>query len=370
MSETSTEVQESVAVGTTKDGTEIVLDMGKIFEKLDEKTKESIEKYTAQLKEYYEKDKDGKAVIQERLGKNTAKLIEQLRNVANAAVTESWTITIPNYTTKEIAGHLRDYVWVAEQMSGKKGDIAYIPYVKDFDLTTSSSVGDASPEVTSIINETSTTLKEGSAYTQVQYHLLERYDDNLLDTLNATFARAAVRTEDYNLMVALHNASSDTQFAGKTNRGTYADFDYTFVLDGITALMGAGKDVKPGELVLWIHPKAYGYLLKDIVGTEALTIGRPDIVQKGLMEDFLGVHIVVGGLMPGKARKGTGTGTVYPAYLFRAKRALALAPKRDMLIETDRDVVAKKLKVACSHTFGVKALDFKEAYRIFTDTKA
>lgn len=369
----SEQKQETVAIGHMSDGTPIEVDATKLTEHLIKLNDERLKKYIDELKESYKKpeDKDGKSYVTERLGGNVKALLEQMHNVSKANITEQWSVTIPNYTSKEVAGHLRDYVWVNEILKGEPGDILNIPYVKDFDLTIASAVGDAVTEATSIISETTTTLKQASKYTQVAYHLIERYDQNLLDELNTVFARAAVRAEDYSLMKALHDASSDTQFAGKTNRSTYAGFDYTFILDGITALLNTGKNIRPGELVLWLHPKAYGYLMKNIVGTAALVnTARPDIIQRGIVEDFLGVKIVVGGVMPSKCRKGTGTGTAYPAYLFRAKRALALAPKREMLIETDRDIVNLKLKIACSHTYAVKALDFKEAYRIFTDTVA
>jgi len=270
-----------------------------------------------------------------------------------------------------LAGHLRDYVWVSEVIKGKPGDTAYIPYVKDFDLTTSATVGDACAEVTGIISETSTTLKEGSAYTDVPYHTIEKYDQNLLDETNARFARAAVRCEDYNLMAALHAASSRTQFAGYMDRDTYANaaFVASWIPDALAKLLAAGKDVKPGDCVLWMHGKAYADLLKELVASNAFTVAKGDVVQQGMLTDYLGVRLVIGGLMPGKARQGTGTGTCYPAYMMRAKRVLALAPKRDILIETDRLIKEKKLRIAGSHTFGVKVLDFKEAVQILCNTK-
>jgi hypothetical protein len=232
-------------------------------------------------------------------------------------------------------------------------------------------VGDACTEVTGIVSETSTTLKEGSAYTDVGYHTVEKYDQNLLDELNSRFVRAAVRCEDYNLMAALHAASSRTQFAGYMDRDTYATatFVSTWIPDALGALLAAGKDVKPGDCVLWMHAKAYTALIKELVAANAFTVARPDVVEKGMLTDYLGVRLIVGGWMPGKARQGTGTGTCYPAYLFRAKRALALAPKRDILIETDRLIKEKKVRIAASHTFGVKVLDFKEAYQILCNTK-
>ena len=357
-----------VAAGKMDDGTVIELDLSKITEKMDARMKPYIDK----LEGYYkDKKKDeGKGVVEARLGDNASKLIEQFRHVKEADITEQWTIVIPNYTSKELAGHLRDYVWVTEVLKGNPGDTAYIPYVKDFDFTTTA-VGEDCTEVTGIISETSATLIEGSAYTDVGYHIIEKYDQNLLDEVNQRFARAAVRCEDYNLMAALHDASSRTQFAGYMDRDTYATaaFVASWIPDALAKLLAAGKDVKPGDCVLWMHGKAYADLLKELVAANAFTVARGEVVQQGMLTDYLGVRLVVGGLMPGKARQGTGTGTCYPAYLMRAKRCLALAPKRDILIETDRLIKEKDLRIAGSHTFGVKVLDFKEAVQILCNTK-
>jgi hypothetical protein len=56
--------------------------------------------------------------------------------------------------------------------------------------------------------------------------------------------------------------------------------------------------------------------------------------------------------------------------MMRGRRAVALAPKRELLIETDKQIATRKLRIAASHTFGVKILDFKEIVRIWTSRVA
>jgi hypothetical protein len=51
----------------------------------------------------------------------------------------------------------------------------------------------------------------------------------------------------------------------------------------------------------------------------------------------------------------------------RPKRALALAPKRELLIETDRLIKERVLKIVGSHTFGVVEIDATEIVPIFTN---
>jgi hypothetical protein len=50
----------------------------------------------------------------------------------------------------------------------------------------------------------------------------------------------------------------------------------------------------------------------------------------------------------------------------RGKRAVALAPKRELLIETQKQIGQRKLRMSASHTFGIKILDAKEIVRIWT----
>jgi hypothetical protein len=56
--------------------------------------------------------------------------------------------------------------------------------------------------------------------------------------------------------------------------------------------------------------------------------------------------------------------------LMRGKRAVALAPKRELLIETQKQIATRKLRVSASHTFAIKILDAKEIVRIWTSRVA
>jgi hypothetical protein len=51
----------------------------------------------------------------------------------------------------------------------------------------------------------------------------------------------------------------------------------------------------------------------------------------------------------------------------RAKRALCLAPKRDLLIETDKNIKTRVLQIVGSHTFGVVEIDPLEVCRIVSN---
>ena len=154
---------------------------------------------------------------------------------------------IPAVTAYEVAGHLRDYVFVTDAIKGKVGDIVEIPYVKDFDFE-HVTVGSAFTGKTGLIGTETTTLKEAGTYFDVPYEDIEKINQNLLDELNRTFAHAAVRAEDYQLMELLSaiDTTGYAQHAGMT--GT---------LIKASSTVGAGKKIFQAD---WI-PEAIGELL-------------------------------------------------------------------------------------------------------------
>lgn len=349
----------------TEDGMTIEIDNTAVMEHFEKKLKQLEEKLTSE-----KKDPEGKGVIEARIGGDSTKLLEQLHNVERADIKEQWTIVIPNYTEHEVAGHLRDYVFVSDVIKGKVGDVVEIPYVKDFDFEFVA-VGGGFAGKTGLVSTLTTTLKEAGTYYDVAYEDIEKIDQNLLDELNRTFAHAAVRAEDAYMMDEFFQATTNS-FAGTINMPwavtTY--FMASWIADAIGKLLEKGKEVHPGDLVLWITPSAYAALLKELSASTPIAFARGDIITKGLVEDYLGVRIVVGGLNT-HDRLNAGGGSSYEvAYVFRAKRCLALAPKRDILIETDRLIKTRKLTIAGSHTFGVELLDARECVRIMTGKKA
>jgi HK97 family phage major capsid protein len=319
------------------------------------------------IKSFKEAKNEGKGVV--AAGPDTSKLLESLHKVKDNEwkMTEQWTIVIPNYTTKETAAHLRDYVFVSNILTNEPGDVANIPYVKDFDFEILGSVGAAfAAETTGIISSFTTTLYEAGAWTDVPYYLIERIDQNLLDELNGKFSRAAVRAEDKEIMTLIE-AGSNTNFAGNVTRLTGDEYFYASnITKAMGLLLNAGKEVNPGECVLYLTGPAYGALLSELVASQVIAYAVPSVVTKGKVEELLGVKLVVGGYRPSQQRTNAATGTVDLCYLMRGKRAVALAPKRELLMETDKQTSTRKLRVTGSHTFALKVLDFKEIVRIWT----
>jgi len=359
------------ATTTTPDGITIEVDNSAILEHVDKK----MDEYRKELKEWKEeggfprKGKGGKGVIEARLPDNADKLIEQFKNVRHQDITEQWTVTIPSVTRYEPAAHLRDYVWVADDIKGQAGDKVYIPYVKDLDFEVLAAVGGAiTAETTTWYGNYETTLKEAAAWSDIEYFNIEKFNKNFLDEVNRVMAHAAVRAEDAALMALLEAGTAST-FAGDIGSKTgTAAFYSKWIPQAIGKLLAKGKEIHPGDCVLYITPRCYAALLEELAGTTATAVAhaRADIFQTGMIEEWLGVKILVGGYVPTQQRTNITTGSCELAFLFRAKRCLALAPKRDILIETDRQIAVRELRITASHTFGVKLLDPSEAVRIWS----
>ena len=354
---------------TGPDGTPLEFDFGPMEKRLQEKLKT----YLGELKDYYDKkETGGKGVVESMSADNKAKIVEELKNVKNwtgRSLKEQWTVVIPSLTTKETAAHLRDYVFVSDIVKASPGEDVNIPYVKDFDFDEPTSVGSKIGTATGLIGVATTTMKEAGQWSDIPYKDIEKIDQNLLDELNRTFAHAAVRAEDKILLNVL-DAGTTHSYAAQIDRHTAANAYYAANIPrAIGKLLAAGKEVHPGDCVAIMTPTMYGAFLEEVAGSAATAYGfaRPDVIQKGVIEDWLGVRILVTHHVT-DAAASTATGTVETAWVMRAKRCLALAPKRDILIETDRQIRERKLRIAGSHSFGAVLLDAKEAVRILTST--
>lgn len=379
------------ATVNTPDGTEIEVDFSdmekRLTQNMQKEMKEGFHKYFQEYKDM-KQESGGRGVVETFLpDSKKQRLIEEFKKGEKLdphVIAEQWTIAIPKSTRYETAAHMRDFVFVTDAVKGKVGDVVNIPYVKDLDFAHVTYKTGTISATTGLVSTLTTTMKESGAYYDAYYADIEKIDSNLLDELNRVMAHAAVRAEDYDLL-NLCEAGTTDQFSkapaagasGNTwiNVGDYnlvgSTFNVAWIADAIGKLILKGKDVHPGELLLVLNPQPYVQLLKDLSSTTATAIAyaRPDIIQKGLVEEVLGVRVVVAGaVMRSDMASGIGGGnTTYQVnFLMRPKRALALAPKRDILIETDKIIASRTLRIAATHTYGVAAIDLTEVVPIWT----
>lgn len=360
-------------------GTKIELDTSDLEQRLAEKNKVLFEGYVKELKQWREdkeKERGGKGVVEAFMpDDNKVRLVEEFRkgeSLNPQTIKEQWTVAVPKFAQYELAGHLRDYVWVTNVVQGKPGETVNIPVVNDIDFQHVTVKTGTFTRKEDLINVLTTTLHESGAYFDCYYGDIEKIDANLLDELNRIFAHAAIRAEDLDL-VALLNTAVTADFVsegGGTESspafvGTLSSaFSVNLVVDALALLMSRGKEVHPGECIMIMRPDHYAVLIKAIVGSTPLGAARSDVIMKGIVEDFLGIKIVVSGYPTYWHSEQLGVSSYEHVYLLRPKRALALAPKRDILIETDKLIATRQLRIAASHTYGVCAVDLSEVVPI------
>jgi hypothetical protein len=378
--------------------TTIEIDTSALEKRILEDTKKEfrpiVEKWLAEVKEKREGEssKNGKGIVESYIAPDKkTKLVEEFKKGGNAdpqVIKEQWTITLPKSRAYEIAAHLRDLVYVDDRViKGVPGDTVNVPYVKDVDFA-STTVGTGSfSATTGLVSTLTGTLVEAGAYYDAYYSDIEKIDGNLLDEINNVFAHAAVRSEDAQL-IALMEQGTTHDFdpintsrkrisieAGNWTLAAGSTMQITWISDAIAMMIAKGKDLHPGELALILPPQMYITLLKRLsaVTNTAVAYAIPSIWTQGLVESYLGVKIIVSGREI-RSKHGTGIGgggTSYEcAFLFRPKRALGLAPKRDLLIETDKIVASRTLRIVATHTFAPIKIDLSEAVRIWSAVAA
>lgn len=279
-----------------------------------------------------------------------------LENIKRGSLREQWEkpVSLPTAPTARIAS----FVIRSDVIDGKPGDTVNIPYVKDFDLDVLSSVGGSLTPKTGLYGTVQTTLKEAAATTNISYADVEKLTDELLARLEERFNDGALRAIDKHTLDTL---IADTGVPELDKSSASVDFDADWVAEALGVLMQQGKSVNPGDCLLVVNAKMYEALLKDIAGTQPLAYVKPDVIERGVLSEFMGVSILVSNYLP----EHDGTTHKKSAYLIH-KNALVFAPKRELLLETERDTVARSIKLTGSLTFGVAILDNKSIAEIKT----
>ena len=211
-------------------------------------------------------------------------------------------------------------------------------------------------------------MQEAGAWTRIPYKDIEKINSTLLDQINGVFAHAAIRSED-KIILSKFPAVTTGQFGGYIDGHSDTESFYSrYIPQALGKLLEAGKEANPGDAVLFMSPAMYGALLKELSVSQPAAFATPEILKSGRILSYMGVHIVVGpASWYTEWRLGTTqVGTVACALLGRYKRGFVLAPKREMLLETEKDTVKRSIKLTGSHTLAGKIIDTHEFIRIMT----
>jgi len=255
---------------------------------------------------------------------------------------------------KDLAGHLREICVISEVIRGKAGDQVQVPYVKDFDFDVIDVDGTLT-EATGIYGVKTATLKEAGKFTQITYGDVEKLDADILAKIEDAFRRAAIRAEDKVILDTMEEDADVIEY------GTgVASFDLDHLKTAIQKIQQEGKAVTPGQYVLVLSPKFEAELKASIVGTIGFHYVTPEVFREGRIVQILGVQVLTSAYLP---VWDAATGNV-SAFLLRRNSAVLFAPKRELLFETEKDTVARKIKMTGTHTFACAVIDPKEIVEI------
>ena len=275
---------------------------------------------------------EGEGAVQETeetvLRERYEKIAEALRT--NKRIKEQWTEPIV-VGTHEIVGHAREFCRIERLLEDKPGDTVNIPKVRDFDLGSWGTYGSptlADETGTDVISFATATVQEAGVKFYMKRHLTEKADANVVQRVNEVCRKAVLRAEDKKILSDIQGTTGVISIDKSTES---SNFDADWVAELISQFQSAGVDVQPGDLVLFISPEMHEALYKDIAGAMAITFARPDIVQKGRIEEFMGVtiRVVSKTILPL-------SGSNYCAVAFK-KGGYVFCPKRNFLVEADPD---------------------------------
>ena len=221
------------------------------------------------------------------------------------------------------------------------------------------------PESSQTISFVEVEPAEYGAIQSFTYVDAERMTEDLGAVIARCLAEAAQLSSDDVILEELDASAGMTLTPGGKSEAelTSADtFTSDLILSALTQLRNNNVGFALGDLVLVLHPKQYEDLLKEDYVKTAMQFGTFD-PQTGVIARLFGVDVFVSP----RVKTGTGSGvTTYHAILFKKRDAFVMAISRDLLIETFRDVKARKVYVAGSHCIAAKAKWDKAIVKIIT----
>jgi hypothetical protein len=277
-----------------------------------------------------------------------------LAKLKGGSLKEQW--MAPIGLTPAPAARLRNFIIVSDEVVGAAGETVTVPYVKDFDFDILATPGEELTPKTVLVGTVQTTLKEAGATTDITYQDLERMTPEILTELESRFVQAGYRAEDKHLLDLLV-ADAAVPELDKSADSPPA-FPASYMSQALQVMGSQGKEITLGNCVLVLNWVVYEGLIKDIIGTQALAWATPETIRTGYIGRLVGVNIVISGYLPKVATK-------YSAYLIH-RNAAVLAPKRELLVESEKKPRDRKVQVTGSHTFGDAILDNKAAVEILT----
>lgn len=114
-------------IGTVKDetgATVLEVDFSDMEKRITESLKQSQAQLLKSVQESVKAKPQGNGIVEAMKQDERANVLEYFENIhsPHGKVHEQWTIVVPVATQYELAGHLRDYVFVSDVVKGKPGE--------------------------------------------------------------------------------------------------------------------------------------------------------------------------------------------------------------------------------------------------------
>ena len=278
---------------------------------------------------------------------------------AAAAIPTAWVPEVVRRPAGLIA-NLGDVVRSYPQARGRPGDKVKVPRLASVEFVPLSE-GEAPSEPTLVLDGVEVAFAEYGQLISITYSVLEDMSPDIVSAIEEMMVEAAKLKEDEVILSKLEGvAEADLAavlYAG--GKASEADLTATDVLTpdliakAIGAVLAKGYVVRPGDLTIVLHPKQYQDLLQNAQFTNAATWGSRDVLTTGRLTQYMGVNVLVSTKVPtGTSADGT---TTYHAFVLH-RDAVALAYKRELNIEQERDIAARTLKIMATHRFGAEVV--------------
>lgn len=298
---------------------------------------------------------DGKGIVLPAQEDHHRRIIESMKY--GGVLREQWeTPLLP--PTKPMAS-LMDHVRRGRELEARRapvGSTVYIPVIKDVDADILETVGATLTPKASLYDIISATIKEAAVTTEIGYHALEQLSEELLASIESAFQKAIIRAVDKEILDALANNTAVPEI---DKSSATVRFSADWIPEAMGTVAAQGRDSQPSEFVLVIDPMQYIDLYKNIVSSQPLVYGMPNVVRDGLVAEFMGVRILVSSYVPSPASGKKS------AFLIH-KNAVVLAPQRNILFETEKDTQKRLIKLTGTITFAVAVADPKAVCEIIT----
>lgn len=207
-------------------------------------------------------------------------------------------------------------------------------------------------------------------YQRIGYSQIENAPFDLTQAVQDQMALSLVDDEASDLLGTVYDAVTPTNWVNGNTGGAISSDDVASMTLTRTGLFAAkrliqqqGHDVRPGNLVLFIHPKAYQELMLQTDLNNYYQWASPDITARGVLEMIYGVELVVTDHV--KAQDNT-TNDTYRNVMTVKGIALGLASARDITFEAQRRNELQQILITANQRVKGAVIDETATARIST----